>query len=346
MQRFQVPRPRAITYNVGLVGAIRDVSDAPLTDAPGPVRARRRRHGWGARDRFRLLRAACRGGSGGARGRHRRASGPRGGVFDRRGRSAATRSTSVQLPPSGRWPSGRSPTSGGWTSGSTVAGIYPTSPLLELSEEEWDAVLDVNLRGTFIGAREAARSMIAAGSRRRHRQRLVDRRLPRRRARRRPLRRLQVRGARAHAEPRRRARRARDPRPRGRPDRDVDGRPRGTARPTRGSGIRPRRAGSAAAARPRGGTRRRRPGRGLLRERPVAADDRQHAVRRRAASSPAERFGAAQRRGAFASRYAARLGPSKPSMSSVVTSGSRPSLRQTSGTARQYCSSAPKFVNG
>ena len=27
------------------------------------------------------------------------------------------------------------------------AGIYPTSPLLELDEEEWDAVLDVNLRG-------------------------------------------------------------------------------------------------------------------------------------------------------------------------------------------------------
>lgn len=43
------------------------------------------------------------------------------------------------------------------------AGIYPTSPLLELTENDWDAVLDVNLRGTFIGAREAARAMIAAG---------------------------------------------------------------------------------------------------------------------------------------------------------------------------------------
>lgn len=44
-----------------------------------------------------------------------------------------------------------------------AAGIYPTSPLLELSEEDWDLVLDVNLRGTFIGAREAARAMIAGG---------------------------------------------------------------------------------------------------------------------------------------------------------------------------------------
>src|SRR4051812_15712549 len=45
-----------------------------------------------------------------------------------------------------------------------AAGIYPAAPLLELAEEEWDAVLDVNLRGTFLGAREAARAMIAAGN--------------------------------------------------------------------------------------------------------------------------------------------------------------------------------------
>jgi NAD(P)-dependent dehydrogenase (short-subunit alcohol dehydrogenase family) len=43
------------------------------------------------------------------------------------------------------------------------AGVYPVTPLLELSEEDWDGVLDVNLRGTLIGAREAARTMIAAG---------------------------------------------------------------------------------------------------------------------------------------------------------------------------------------
>ena len=42
-----------------------------------------------------------------------------------------------------------------------AAGIYPASPVLELTEAEWDDVLDVNLRGTFLGAREAARAMIA-----------------------------------------------------------------------------------------------------------------------------------------------------------------------------------------
>jgi NAD(P)-dependent dehydrogenase (short-subunit alcohol dehydrogenase family) len=43
------------------------------------------------------------------------------------------------------------------------AGVYPPTPLLELSGEEWDRMLAVNLRGTFMGAREAARAMIAAG---------------------------------------------------------------------------------------------------------------------------------------------------------------------------------------
>ena len=42
-----------------------------------------------------------------------------------------------------------------------AAGVYPTSPLLDLSDEEWDLVLDTNLRGTFFGAREAARAMAA-----------------------------------------------------------------------------------------------------------------------------------------------------------------------------------------
>ncbi|MGZ4711880.1 MAG: SDR family NAD(P)-dependent oxidoreductase [Acidimicrobiia bacterium] len=42
------------------------------------------------------------------------------------------------------------------------AGIYPSAPLLDLTDDDWDRVLDVNLRGTFIGAREAARRMVAA----------------------------------------------------------------------------------------------------------------------------------------------------------------------------------------
>jgi NAD(P)-dependent dehydrogenase (short-subunit alcohol dehydrogenase family) len=44
------------------------------------------------------------------------------------------------------------------------AGIYPATPLLAMSDADWDRVLDVNLRGTFIGCREAARRMIAAAS--------------------------------------------------------------------------------------------------------------------------------------------------------------------------------------
>ena len=43
------------------------------------------------------------------------------------------------------------------------AGVFPVSPLLELSDDEWGRVLDVNLRGTLFGAREAARAMVAGG---------------------------------------------------------------------------------------------------------------------------------------------------------------------------------------
>lgn len=43
------------------------------------------------------------------------------------------------------------------------AGIYPNIPLLEMTDETWDQVMDVNLKGVFLGVREAARTMIAAG---------------------------------------------------------------------------------------------------------------------------------------------------------------------------------------
>jgi len=29
------------------------------------------------------------------------------------------------------------------------AGVYPNTPFLEISEDEWDRVLDTNLRGSF-----------------------------------------------------------------------------------------------------------------------------------------------------------------------------------------------------
>jgi NAD(P)-dependent dehydrogenase (short-subunit alcohol dehydrogenase family) len=43
------------------------------------------------------------------------------------------------------------------------AGIYPFRPVLEMTDAMWDNVLDINLRGTFIGCREAARHMVQAG---------------------------------------------------------------------------------------------------------------------------------------------------------------------------------------
>lgn len=44
------------------------------------------------------------------------------------------------------------------------AGIPSHVPLLDLAEDEFDKVMAINLRGTFTGAREAARQMIAAGT--------------------------------------------------------------------------------------------------------------------------------------------------------------------------------------
>lgn len=40
------------------------------------------------------------------------------------------------------------------------AGIYPSTPFLDLSEEEWDRVLDTNLKGTFLTCQAAARAMV------------------------------------------------------------------------------------------------------------------------------------------------------------------------------------------
>ena len=43
------------------------------------------------------------------------------------------------------------------------AGIFPRAPFLDLTEDTWDAVLDTNLKATFVCAQEAARRMVAAG---------------------------------------------------------------------------------------------------------------------------------------------------------------------------------------
>jgi 3-oxoacyl-[acyl-carrier protein] reductase len=43
------------------------------------------------------------------------------------------------------------------------AGIFPRIPFLEMTEAEWDRVLDVNLKGSAFCAQAAARAMAAAG---------------------------------------------------------------------------------------------------------------------------------------------------------------------------------------
>lgn len=44
------------------------------------------------------------------------------------------------------------------------AGIYPSSSVIDLEDDEWDRVLDLNLKATFRGARAAARTMRDGGA--------------------------------------------------------------------------------------------------------------------------------------------------------------------------------------
>ena len=43
------------------------------------------------------------------------------------------------------------------------AGVFPRVPFLEMKEGDWDFVLDVNLKGSFLCAQAAARLMVARG---------------------------------------------------------------------------------------------------------------------------------------------------------------------------------------
>ena len=43
------------------------------------------------------------------------------------------------------------------------AAIFPRSPMLEMAEDEWDAVIGVNLKGSFLCAQAAAKRMVTAG---------------------------------------------------------------------------------------------------------------------------------------------------------------------------------------
>ncbi len=43
------------------------------------------------------------------------------------------------------------------------AGVFPTSPVLQLKEELWDRVLDINLKGVFLFSQAAATKMVELG---------------------------------------------------------------------------------------------------------------------------------------------------------------------------------------
>jgi 3-oxoacyl-[acyl-carrier protein] reductase len=44
------------------------------------------------------------------------------------------------------------------------AGVYPNSPVLDMTVEEWDRVIETNMRGVFLTCQAAARRMIAQGT--------------------------------------------------------------------------------------------------------------------------------------------------------------------------------------
>jgi 3-oxoacyl-[acyl-carrier protein] reductase len=44
------------------------------------------------------------------------------------------------------------------------AGIYPNTPVLDMTTEEWDRVMETNVRGVFLTCQAAARSMVARGT--------------------------------------------------------------------------------------------------------------------------------------------------------------------------------------
>ena len=44
------------------------------------------------------------------------------------------------------------------------AGIYPNTPVLDMTGEEWDRVMETNVRGVFLFCQAVARSMVARGT--------------------------------------------------------------------------------------------------------------------------------------------------------------------------------------
>src|SRR5882762_1998840 len=43
------------------------------------------------------------------------------------------------------------------------AAVYPNTPVVDMAEEEWDRVMDTNLKGAFLFTRASARQMLRQG---------------------------------------------------------------------------------------------------------------------------------------------------------------------------------------
>jgi NAD(P)-dependent dehydrogenase (short-subunit alcohol dehydrogenase family) len=61
------------------------------------------------------------------------------------------------------WVAGAESALGPITVGVANAGIYPNTPVLELTADEWDRVMETNVRGVFLTCQAVARSMVARG---------------------------------------------------------------------------------------------------------------------------------------------------------------------------------------
>jgi NAD(P)-dependent dehydrogenase (short-subunit alcohol dehydrogenase family) len=88
---------------------------------------------------------------------------PTGALVEREGARSAFVACDVRRPDELRAAVAAAEKFGGVTVMVNNAGIFRAEQFLELTEAEYDKLMDINVKGTFFGAQAAARSMIDAG---------------------------------------------------------------------------------------------------------------------------------------------------------------------------------------